>query len=99
MGFWTVARLKAGVAFEQAKAEMAMISQRLAATDPTHYQGVEANPVLVLKTWVAQIRGSLLLLFGAVALVLLIPPAGKSLPRTIASWSGCGGFRASSRSV
>jgi putative ABC transport system permease protein len=67
-----VARLKPGVTFEQAKAEMAVISQRLQAADPKNYQNFEANPVPILETWVAQIRSVLLLLFGSVAVVLLI---------------------------
>src|SRR5262249_39100849 len=70
--FWVVARLKAGVTFEQAKAEMAVISRRLQAADPKNYQNFEANPVPILETRVAQIRSVLLLLFGGVAVVLLI---------------------------
>src|SRR5262245_59636360 len=70
--FWVVARLKAGVTFEQAKAEMAVISRRLKAADPKNYENLEANPVPILETWVAQIRPVLLLLFGGVAVVLLI---------------------------
>ncbi|MBO0858154.1 MAG: ABC transporter permease [Chloracidobacterium sp.] len=70
--FWVVARLKAGVNFEQAKAEMAVISQRLRAADPKNYENFEANPVPILETWVAQIRPVLLLLFAGVAVVLLI---------------------------
>ena len=70
--FWVVARLKAGVTFEQAKAEMAVISRRLQASDPKNYENFEANPVPILETWVAQIRSVLLLLFGGVAVVLLI---------------------------
>jgi putative ABC transport system permease protein len=70
--FWVVARLKPGVTFEQAKAEMSMISRRIQTADPKNYQDVEANLVPILETWVAQIRTVLLLLFGAVAVVLLI---------------------------
>jgi predicted permease len=69
---WVVARLKPGLSFEQARAEMAAISRRLAEVDPKNYKGVEANPVPILETWVAQIRLLLRLLFAAVAVVLLL---------------------------
>jgi putative ABC transport system permease protein len=70
--FWVIARLKPGVTIERAKAEMAVISRRLQASDPKNYQDFEANLVPFFETWVAQSRTLLLLLFGAVALVLLI---------------------------
>src|SRR5262249_44408302 len=70
--FWVYARLKPGVTFEQANAEMGLISRRLQAADPKNYQDFEAYVVPLFEIWVAQSRTVLLLLFGAVALVLLI---------------------------
>ena len=70
--FWVYARLKPGVTFEQANAEMGVISRRLQAADPKNYQDFEAYVVPLFEIWVAQSRTVLLLLFGAVALVLLI---------------------------
>jgi putative ABC transport system permease protein len=72
VGLWVVARLKRGLSFEQAKAEMATISRQLEADDPQNYRGIEANLVPILETWVAQIRSVLRLLFATVAVVLLI---------------------------
>src|SRR5262245_5214084 len=70
--FWVWGRLKPGVKFEQAKAEMAVISRRLQTADPKNYQDFAANLLPLFETWVAQIRPVLLLLSGAVVLVLLI---------------------------
>ena len=70
--FWVYARLKPGVTVGQANAEMAVISQRLQAADPKNYQDFVAYLVPLFELRVAQSRTVLLLLFGAVALVLLI---------------------------
>src|SRR5215510_10750036 len=51
---------------------MAVISQRLQAADPKNYQDFVAYLVPLFELRVAQSRTALLLLFGAVALVLLI---------------------------
>ncbi len=67
-----MARLKSGVTYEQAKAEMAVVSRRLQVADPKNYQNLEANPIPILETWVAHVPLVLSLLFGAVAVVLLI---------------------------
>src|SRR5262249_28009894 len=64
--FWIYARLKPGVTFEQANAEMGVISRRLQAADPKNYQDFEAYVVPLFEIWVAQSRTVLLLLFGAV---------------------------------
>jgi putative ABC transport system permease protein len=66
------ARMKTGVTLEQAQAEMTAISARLAAQYPAADTGFEVALVRTQERLVGQIRPSLLVLLGAVALVLLI---------------------------
>ncbi|MBO0719633.1 MAG: ABC transporter permease [Blastocatellia bacterium] len=67
-----IARLKPGVTLEQAQADMNIIARRLEQQYPDSNTGMGVN-VLSLRDQIAgKIRMSLLVLFGAVCLVLLI---------------------------
>jgi putative ABC transport system permease protein len=67
-----IARLKPGITIEQARAEMSGIAQRLAEQHPQTNRNWGVNIVPLLKEEVGKIEPALLVLFGAVALVLLI---------------------------
>src|SRR6185503_6551624 len=67
-----VARLKPGVTVAQAKAEMEAISTRLEREYPQENTGWGATVIPLQELIVGDIRTSLLMLVGAVALVLLI---------------------------
>jgi predicted permease len=67
-----VARLKAGVTLEQANAEMNAISTRLEREYPQANAGWGATVIPLQELIVGDIRMSLVMLLGAVALVLLI---------------------------
>ena len=67
-----IARRKPGVSFEQARDELAIIGQRLSANFPEENTGHGPNPRPVRDALVGDMRVALLVLFGAVALVLLI---------------------------
>jgi predicted permease len=67
-----IARLKSGVTQAQAQAELAGIAQRLAQQYPQTNRNWGVNVVPLLKEEVGKIELALLVLFGAVALVLLI---------------------------
>jgi putative ABC transport system permease protein len=67
-----IARLKPGVSVEQAKAELAGISERLAQQYPGDDKGWGATAVPLRDDLVGDVRPALLVLLGAVALVLLI---------------------------
>jgi putative ABC transport system permease protein len=71
-GIYAVARLKEGVSFEQAEAEMKQIAARLAAAYPKENaeHGVTLTPLR--EYFVGDIRTSLLVILGAVGFVLLI---------------------------
>jgi predicted permease len=71
-GARAVARLKPGVTIEQAKADMGTIAKRLAAAYPEANadHGVAITPMA--NDVVSDVRSTLLLLFGSVALLLLI---------------------------
>ena len=71
-GLYGVARLKPGVTFAQAKAEMDTIGANLEKQyqDSNAGNGIGVNPML--EVFVGEIRGKLWFLFGAVAAVLLI---------------------------
>lgn len=72
MGTSAIARLKAGVTIEQARADMERIAQNLAAAYPEADKGSGVT-ILPLKTnVVGSVRGILLVLLGAVSFVLLI---------------------------
>ncbi|MBI1897567.1 MAG: ABC transporter permease, partial [Acidobacteria bacterium] len=67
-----IARLKPGVTLEQARAEMKVIAARLATQYPDANGGNTALVVPLREFIGGDIRHSLLLMFGAVALLLLI---------------------------
>ena len=67
-----IARLKDGVTLEQAKAELAVISQRLEKAYPAENAGWGGTAIPLQELLVGDVRRSLLLLLGAVGLVLLI---------------------------
>jgi putative ABC transport system permease protein len=70
--FGVIARLKPGVSLKQAQAELDAISARLAQQYPQDNKGWGAIAVPLRDDLVGDIRPSLLILLGAVALVLLI---------------------------
>jgi predicted permease len=67
-----IARLKDGVTLEQAKAELAVISQRLEKAYPAENAGWGGTAIPLQELLVGDVRRSLMLLLGAVGLVLLI---------------------------
>ena len=85
--YMVVARLKTGVAIEQAKSELAAISTRLERQYPEDDKGWGATAVPLREVLVGDIRPALLMLFGAVAFVLLIACANVAnlvLAKTLA---------------
>src|SRR5215469_8027933 len=71
--YFAIARLKPGVSLAQASSQLNTMESRLAAQYPeTHSLGDGANVALMLPDLVSGSRKSLLILFGAVAVVLLI---------------------------
>lgn len=84
-GMYAVARLRHGVGLPQARAEIGEISRRLARTYPTTTGGIAVMSTLTQHT-VGAVEPALLLLFGAVALMLLIAcanVAGLLLVKTV----------------
>src|SRR5205823_10306206 len=71
-GLFGWARLKPGVSIEKALAEMKEIAARLSKQYPDSNSGVSVTVTPLLENQVGNYRASLGLLFGAVALVLLI---------------------------
>ncbi|MCA1591407.1 MAG: ABC transporter permease [Acidobacteria bacterium] len=71
-GIYAVARLKPGVSFEQAEAEMKGIAQQLVQAHPKENGGNGVTLVPLREYFVGDIRTSLLILLGAVGFVLLI---------------------------
>jgi putative ABC transport system permease protein len=67
-----IARLKSGVTLAQAQLEMDVISGRLEQQHPRHNTGYGVRLVSLPEDSVGGLRQTLLLLFGAVAFVLLI---------------------------
>jgi predicted permease len=72
MGTTAIARLKAAVTAEQARAEMEKIAQNLAASYPESNKGLGVTIVALKTDVVGDVRGILLVLLGAVSFVLLI---------------------------
>jgi predicted permease len=70
--YGVIARLKPGVTLEQAKSELATISDRLAQQYPKDNKGWGATAVPLRDDLVGDVRPALLILLGAVAFVLLI---------------------------
>src|SRR5438874_5956825 len=71
-GIYAIARLKPGVALEQARAEMNGIARRLEQEYPTTNRGNGINLRILQEVLVGNIRPWLLILFAAVGFVLLI---------------------------
>ena len=84
-----IARLKAGVSLEQAQTEMALIAKRVEQQYPDTNQGWSVSVARMRDEMVGDVRATLYLLLGAVAVVLLIACAntatlllGKAIART-----------------
>ena len=71
-GIYALARLKPGVALEQARAELQSIAARLAQKYPTTNRRITAKAFPLLDAYVEDVRPPLLVLLAAVTLVLLI---------------------------
>jgi len=85
--YMVVGRLKPGVAIEQAKSELGAISARLEQQYPEDDKGWGATAIPLREQLVGDIRPALLVLFGAVAFVLLIACANVAnlvLAKTLA---------------
>jgi predicted permease len=72
LGIHGVARLKPGVTFEQARADMDGVSRNLAAAFPDADKGISANLIPLRKDMLGDVQPILLVLLGAVGFVLLI---------------------------
>jgi len=72
MGTNAIGRLKPGVTFEQAKADMDSVAKNLAAAYPDSNKGSGIAMVPLKTDVVGSVRGILLVLLGAVSFVLLI---------------------------
>jgi len=67
-----IARLKPGVTLEQAQTEMNLIARQLAQEHPSENANSGVNLVTLREDLIGRLRPTLLMLFGAVAFVLLI---------------------------
>jgi len=72
MGMWGIARAKTGVNPEQAEHALDVIARRIEAAFPTENKNVTVKVRRLSENVGAPIRGTLLMLFGAVGCVLLI---------------------------
>ncbi|MEO7145994.1 MAG: FtsX-like permease family protein [Bryobacteraceae bacterium] len=70
--FYVVARLKRSASMEQARVEVKSIADRLQHDYPRTNAGWSADVVALTERIVGSVRSALLILFGAVALVLLV---------------------------
>jgi putative ABC transport system permease protein len=71
-GFWTVARLKPGITFAQAREQLKTIAARLAGQYPDTNSEKSARVEPMQETLVKGLRPGLMILSGAVGFVLLI---------------------------
>jgi len=71
ISYQVIGRIKPGVTFEQAKANLAMVNRWILNQNPNQ-EGYGVNPVLYHDQVVGSVRPALLALLGAVAFVLLI---------------------------
>src|SRR6202030_1593467 len=71
-GIFAIARLRQGVAREQANTEMVAIAKRLEEQYPIYNTGTSADVIPLQEQVVKNVRPALLLLVGAVSFVLLI---------------------------
>jgi putative ABC transport system permease protein len=67
-----IARLKPGVTLEQAQSEMSLIASRIEQQHPQENTNYGIHLVLLREDLIGKLRPTLLMLFGAVAFVLLI---------------------------
>ena len=72
LGFHGIGRLKPGITLQQARADMARVTQNLAAAYPQKDHGIGAHIVPLKDAVVGDVRPLLLILLGAVGVVLLI---------------------------
>jgi putative ABC transport system permease protein len=72
IGIWGVGRLKPGVTLAAANAALDQVARRLEAAHPDSNRDAFAHAQPLAETVSAQIRPTLMLLFGAVGFVLLI---------------------------
>ncbi len=71
-GLSAIARLKPGVTFEQAQAEMSAIALRIEEENPITNEGMSVNVIPLREALTGDYREALIMLLGAVAFVLLI---------------------------
>jgi putative ABC transport system permease protein len=69
---WALGRLKPGVTLDQAQRDLSAIMRQLAAEYPASNAGFDARVLSMQENLVGQVRPYLLILFGFVAVVLLI---------------------------
>src|SRR5580693_8274349 len=72
LGFHGIGRLKMGITLQQARADMASVTQNLAAAYPQKDHGIGAHIVPLKDAVVGDVRPLLMILLGAVGVVLLI---------------------------
>ena len=72
LGLRTVGRLAAGITLSQTRVEMDQIGQRIVAAYPDQAAGMGISVMLFKEDLVGRFQSTLLLLWGAVGLVLLI---------------------------
>jgi predicted permease len=72
LGIHGIARLKPGVSIDQARADMGEIARNLAAAFPNDNRGVGASLLPLRQEMLGDVQPVLLVLFAAVAFVLLI---------------------------
>jgi predicted permease len=75
LGVHGIARLKPGVTLEQARADMNQVARNLAAAFPQDNKGVGASLLALRQDMLGDVQPILLVLFAAVAFVLLIAGA------------------------